>query len=401
MDFGKLPPDLGELTGLDAHSLPMQGFNLPFGIAGLSKPPNPRGDLRDKIPSGKGRIDADEYLKRVKRAQLSGMKSLLDICHTESGEVCIVGGGPTLQEEVGALRRLVKRGVKTIAVNKSHDWLMERGLPCHYSVLLDPKDWVVDYVDLDLEISGVARKRVGKMWVQPKHLIASQCADNVLQKFKGHPRAYLWHAAAGLGESEMLNSAEFAKQPWIIVAGASVVGLRAVALAHGLGFRKIHLFGLDGSMKRPSYSDLLRIWRVLEPEGPDPTADEVMEFIMTVTHERKKLPDAANAVLEKYHYSYAKPHVDATWRPFTVELKTGWTRSFMANHHMARAVYEFEDAMKDWDAQIKRGSMAPFNVVVHGNPEHSAIAMVAAGMGVHADPSENEKYGRAPHAKAA
>jgi hypothetical protein len=265
-----------------------------------------------------------------------------------------VGGGPTLQDEVGSLRRLIKRGAKVLAVNKSHDWLLRRGLPCHYAALLDPKDWVAKYIDLDLSGSVSARKMAGKLWADPKYLIASQCHDDTINKFKGRKDSYIWHAAAGLGESQVLKT-EFPNDLWVTIAGASVIGLRAIGLAHGLGFREMHLFGIDGSMK--------------PPKRPD---------------EKPKL------------YAYDKPHIDPTWKHFEVKLNSGWAREFMSNHHMARSVYEFEDSLREWDMQIKQGRMEGFDIRVHGNPEYSAIAMVSAGMGIHADPDENERYGRAP-----
>lgn len=339
-------------------------------LCNLNAPPSPpvaKGprNLRDVIPSGKGRLTDEEYLRRVRRGQTSGMQSALSLMNVERkdlrtpSEVCIVGGGPTLQEEVGALRRLIKRGAKVLAVNKSHDWLLKRGLPCHYAALLDPKEWVADYFNLDLLKSNNIRRQVGKLWADPRYLIASQVHDDALNKFKDRADSFLWHAGAGLGEAEMLKG-EFANEPWVNIAGASVIGLRAVGLAHGLGFRMMHLFGIDGSASPPAV------------RGGQP-----------------KL------------YSYDKPHIDATWKTFEVKLNTGWARPFLANHHMARSVYEFEDSMRDWDEQIKLGRLEPFLVKVHGDPEKSAIGMVAAGMGVHADAAENEKYGKAPVVRAA
>ncbi len=335
---------------------------MPFELLQLGElqSPVPR-NLREVIPAGKGRVDRDEYLTRLRRGQRRGMQSLLKLVAKEHSRdwrhpsvVCIIGGGPSLAEEVGALRRLVKRGAKVLAVNKSHDWLLKRGLRCDYAALLDPKDWVAGYIDLGLAADPATRRRAGKFWAAPKYLIASQCHDDVLEKFKGRSDAYMWHAAAGLGESEILKG-EFPRELWVNIAGASVIGLRAVGLAHGLGFRKMHLFGIDGSMKPP-----------------------------LIKGERPQL------------YAYDKPHIDRTWKAFEVKLNSGWARGFMANHHMARSVYEFEDSMRDWDKQICAGRMEPFNVVVHGDPEYSAIAMVAAGMGVHADAWENEKYGNPP-----
>lgn len=311
------------------------------------RPSDAPRELREVIPAGRGRIDRAEYIARIRRAQRSGMQSLMKLLGSEhSGEferpsvVCIVGGGPSLCDEVAVLRRMIKHGAKVLAVNKSHDWLLRRGLRCDYAALLDPKPWVASYIDLRLAAAKDTRRRAGKYWASPRYLIASQCDDLVLKKFSPRRDSYLWHAAAGLGESDVLKE-EFAGEPWVNVAGASVIGLRAVGIAHGLGFRSIHLFGIDGSMK--------------------PCAD----------------PRGTPAL-----YAYDKPHIDATWRSFEVKLTSGWTRAFTANHHMARSVYEFEDSMREWDAQIKQGRMEPFSVRVHGDPEYSAIAMVAAGTGV-------------------
>jgi len=325
-----------------------------------SIPQGPR-DLRDVIPAGRGRVGKTEYLARLRRGQRFGMQSLLRLVNCEHSRdwkkpaaVCIVGGGPSLADEVGALRKLIKRGAKVLAVNKSHDWLLRRGLRCDYAALLDPKEWVAGYIDPALAADAALRKRAGKFWAAPKYLIASQCHDLVLEKFKGRADAYMWHAAAGLGESDVLKT-EFPRELWVNIAGASVIGLRAVGLAHGLGFRRMHLFGIDGSMKPP-----------------------------VTPKDKPRL------------YAYDKPHIDKTWRAFEVKLNSGWRRAFMSNHHMARSVYEFEDSMKDWDAQIKAGKMEPFNILVHGDPAYSAIAMVAAGMGVHADERRNAAYARPP-----
>jgi hypothetical protein len=325
-------------------------IEIPFSNIPAPKPKL----LREIIPPGKGRISPDEYLNRVRRGQACGMRSMAHLAGTESGTVCIVGGGPSLQDTVGELRKMVKRGAKVFAVNKSHDWLLKRGFPCHYAALLDPKEWVAGYCDLDLAASKQTRRKVGRLYVPPKYLIASQCHDDTINKFKSRRDAYMWHALGGVGEAEILK-AEFPNRSWCGVAGASVIGLRAVCIAHILGFRHIHLFGIDGSSKPP------------KAEGEKPQL-----------------------------YAYDKPHINGTWKAFDVRLTSGWSRVFLANHHMGRSTYEFEDSLKEWDRRIKAGRMDPFNITVHGDPEFSAIAMIAAGMGIHADPKENEKYGNPP-----
>lgn len=483
--------------------------------------------LRDSIPEGKGRISPEEFRNRIRKGQRSGMKSMLRLAWKHKGSTfCVVGGGPSLQDNVGELRRLAKRGAIIVAVNKSHDWLLARGLPCHYGVLLDPKEWVADYITVDVsheclretkdvvqsrygteidgnlqpvrggpqpekstalpavqkrvharmaedtsadgrtEIEGYrqvngeclsearqvdqsamlgvrrgeianappglrqaarrgvalppvssrrasddkksfiarARKRAGKLWVEPSYLIASQCHDDTIAKFRDHPRAYMWHAGSGVGEDAILQN-EFAGDEWLNVRGASVVGLRAVSLSIALGAAEVHVFGLDGSSKPPTEAEAREIFAALVDadmtKPGTPTYAEILDVLFELARRRIKLPEGVNEALKKHHYSYSKPHIDPTWCGFTVDLTSGWSRNFMANHHMARSVYEFETAMKHWDGEIRRGSLPPFLVRVHGDPEVSAIAMIAAGMGVHADPRQNVIYGQPPQRKAA
>lgn len=387
-----------------------------LNTAGLDPPPSRHGagnlrfapleqkrGLRDSIPAGKGRIPPEEFLARIRSGQRSGMKSMLRLAWKHKGATfCVVGGGPSLQDSVGELRRLAKRGAIIVAVNKSHDWLLKRGLPCHYGVLLDPKEWVADYVTLD--VPRETKKRAGKLWVDPTYLIASQCHDDTIAKFRDHPRAYMWHAGSGIGEDEILRE-EFGDGEWLNVRGASVVGLRAVSLAIALGAADVHLFGLDGSSKPPSPVEARGIFAALVDAGMatpgTPSYDEIQDILFEIARRRIKVPDSVSAVLKRHHYAYEKPHIDSTWCGFTIDLKSGWSRNFMANHHMARSAYEFEDAMKHWDAEIRRGTLPPFRVRVHGDPSYSAIAMIAAGMGVHADPAENERYGKPPQRSVA
>ena len=382
------------------------GFNNPFAPPPTTGPRN----LRQVIPAGKGRFTKGEkgdkeYLDRIRSGQRCGIKSALALLNREHSRDMtkpsvgvIVGGGPSLQDRVGDLRRLVVHGAKTLAVNKSHDWLLKRGLPCHYAALLDPKEWVADYITAN--VSPETIRRAGKLWVAPTYLIASQCHEKTISKFKGSTKAYIWHAAAGLGEGDILRD-EFPGEPWVLLAGGSVVGLRGVGLLYGLGFREMHLFGIDGSAKMPEGKELRAIFSEFEKAGMvklDPGAsDETLRERLAVLVEKNiNLPEPVNAILKTSLYAYAKPHIDPTWKAFEVKLNTGWNRAFLSNHHMARSVYEFEDSMKHWDSEIKAGKMEPFTVKVHGDPEQSAIAMVAAGMGIHADPKENEKYGKSP-----
>ena len=338
-----------------------------------ARPPAENRSLRDVIPEGRGRIPPEEYIARVKKAQQLGMKSvfhLLNVHHSDDIEnpaKCIIaGGGPSLFDNIPTIRKLRRQGAKIIACNRSHDELRAKFIPVEYGILLDPKDWVADYIS-------------------PRHnskyLLASQVHEKTFEKFAGYD-AYLWHAAAGLGELEMLQK-EFGEHEWISFLGPSVVGLRAIYLALYLGFREIHLMGIDGSGKPPRYKCGCYA-PTLEPVG------------VCLNHGEQELAGDSGKL-----YSYAKPKTDPTFAWFTLNAKkTGFKHHYWSNHHMARSVYEFEDQIKRIDELMmlsakcieegKPPHLPPFSLKVHGNPEYSAIAMLAAAYNLHADPRMND-----------
>lgn len=338
MDFHDTPPvnvfDLGRLD------LPM----------GFSKPSN---QLRDVIKPGKGRIPPEEYIDRCRQAQRRGLPSLHAIRGHESGIVAICGGGPSLLANIPRLRALRSvHKADIIGVNKTPDWLESGGLKdgkqqfgpfkCKYGILLDPKDWVADYITPKPD---------------RRYLLASQVHDKTFERFKNY-EAYLWHAEARIGEVEMLKN-EFPNDEWCALPGPSVVGLRAVFCALFLGYREIHLFGIDAAGTPPTETDPGKL------------------------------------------YSYDKPYIDETFGWYTVKPTTGWVKDYWANHHMARSAYEFEDMIKSLHRGIQNKHIPPFKLKVHGDPEHSAIAFLAATYGIHAQDKMNDLYGKPPEQVAA
>lgn len=342
MGLGKLPDGVKAVrfnTRPGLQAIPTMGFV------------NQDESLRNVIKAGKGRIPPEEFIERCRRAQKLGLPSLHEIRGHESGIVAICGGGPSLLANIPRLRALrVVHKADIIGVNKTPDWLESGGLKdgkkqfnpflVKYGILLDPKDWVADYIT----------PKPGR-----RYLLASQVADRTFEKFKKY-EAYLWHAEAKIGEVEMLKK-EFAHEEWCVLPGASVVGLRAVFCALFLGYREIHLFGIDAA-------------------GTPPT-------------------DTSDGKL----YSYDKPHIDETFGWYTVKPTTGWEKDYWANHHMARSAYEFEDMIKSLHRGIQEERIPPFKLRVHGDPDLSAVAFLAATYGIHADQKMNDKYGKSPDGK--
>lgn len=216
---------------------------IDLSLGSLTIPPSefhrgPALNIRDRLLSANGgRIDRAEVRGRAGEAMLRNLPPHIR-CPNHAKEWVIVGGGPSINDNVAQIRALKRRGANVVSVNKSHDWLLGHGITPWGHVLLDPMDWVAQYVQ------------------RPRHhvnyFIASQCHKDTFEALKGYP-IFLWHA--GQDFEEGAEPASYLKeywptQPWYVVPGPTTVGLRALFLGNRLGPvrpTKFHLFGFDSS----------------------------------------------------------------------------------------------------------------------------------------------------------
>lgn len=139
------------------------------------------------------------------------------------GHAVIMGGGPSLKafkEEI-CWRKMM--GQTLFATNNTHSVM-----PCDYHIMLDARSDNVAFVpDFD----------------NVKCLYASQCHPSVFEKAKGKD-IQIWHSFIDGIQEIVKEDASF------VGAGLSTVGLKAMALAYTLGYREMHIYGMDSS-----YSD--------------------------------------------------------------------------------------------------------------------------------------------------
>lgn len=142
------------------------------------------------------------------------------------GRVCIVGGSPSLADTLPKLRYQRDRGGIVVALNNTHDWLIERGLVPDIHVMLDARRENAEFV---------RRPRNGVTY-----LIAAQCHPDVLDALAGQ-EVIVWVADV----PGMRELADRTQKPLGLVGGGSTVGLKAMALMYLWGFREMALFGMD------------------------------------------------------------------------------------------------------------------------------------------------------------
>lgn len=139
------------------------------------------------------------------------------------GHAVIVGGGPSVADQLDMIRKRHALGQKIFALNGAAKFLNKNNIVPEYQVILDARPGNIDLI--------------GKA---DEYLISSQCHPTL---FDAVENITTWHPAVdGLDAHLPDYDGEFA-----MVGGGTTVGLSTMCLAYTMGYRKLHLFGYDCS----------------------------------------------------------------------------------------------------------------------------------------------------------
>lgn len=155
--------------------------------------------------------------------------------HNRTAILC--GSGPSLADCMDELK-YIKGDV--FALNNAARYLYEHGIKADYQIIMDAQPRTIELV--------------GPAW---KHLFASM-VDPTL--FDLCPDAILWHASHGDLMIDEIDGfpchAESADQAFLIGSGITV-GNTSLPLLYAMGYRRIHIFGMD-SCHRGTQAHVLR-----------------------------------------------------------------------------------------------------------------------------------------------
>jgi len=139
-----------------------------------------------------------------------------------SGEVSIVGAGPSIRETYRELRGDV------LAINSAIGFLLDNGVVPRFAMLWDAHELVASFAVPHPDII---------------YFVAARCHPKVFERLKGC-RIVCWHAggdhniAAYLAENKI-------EEP--MVNGGSAGVTRAMFLSVALGYRSLHIYGADSA----------------------------------------------------------------------------------------------------------------------------------------------------------
>lgn len=181
---------------------------------------------------GKGALTLKERLMNIRANCASPMKRLDRELPAHGQTAIIVCYGPSIKKTwQDAVRESRALGAPIISVSGAHDFLIERDCVPQMHIEFDPRE---------------ERARFTK---EPHkdtlYLIASRCHPSVRKRVLGY-KALLWHALQGAEENGEIQRKD-RKDTGILVPGGACVGLRAITIAHTLGFRTFSIYGFDCS----------------------------------------------------------------------------------------------------------------------------------------------------------
>lgn len=180
-------------------------------------------DQLHPIKWGEAWIGLPETVRRdqIASARLRGLPEFVPDVETVRDEpLAIIAGGPSLKTTLAEAK-----GMRTMVCGSSHDYVIGRGLIPDYVILCDAGKIVLRYLE---ELPN---------W-QTLYMVASQCAPCVFDRLiMADANVMVWHALHSTPDTE--GNADY----WI--KGGNTTSLRALYLAYLMGYRDVHLFGMD------------------------------------------------------------------------------------------------------------------------------------------------------------
>lgn len=139
----------------------------------------------------------------------------------------IVGGGPSLVETVFEIDDI---GGDVFALNGAARFLSNHLVPADYQIIMDARPETADLI-------GPAKQ----------YLFASQVDPEC---FRRKPQAILWHATYGEVLPDEQEGFPSHEDGYALIGASVSVGNTALGLLYALGYRTIHVFGMDSSHRQ-------------------------------------------------------------------------------------------------------------------------------------------------------
>lgn len=187
-------------------------------------------------PEGGGIPVSDEDFVRNIRANLKRELPNLNSVAEHGRTMVMICGGPTAKQHLEEIRaKAVDPNCDIVCSNKTHDWLVENGITPDIHFIIDPKASKID--DVQHPVNGV------------NYMIGIQCNPGVFDALVDYPvtriLTYCGVSSNGGPKDYDIIRAWFDPDEFAPLEGGTMAGLRAMNLAHVLGYLTVEFYGFD------------------------------------------------------------------------------------------------------------------------------------------------------------
>lgn len=186
----------------------IEGITLPEGLVNTDDE-----TLRAHVTSAMGRGH-----QQVRRQAL------------QPDRICLLGGGPSLNDTLPELLELLRDGAKLVTVNGAYHWALEHNLTPQTQIVMDARASNARFVDPPLPRCHYA--------------MSSTCHPDLWDRLEGRERVWIWHPVQRADPMAADLDAYYLKA-WEPVGGGTTVITRALFVLRMLGYVRFDLFGVD------------------------------------------------------------------------------------------------------------------------------------------------------------
>jgi hypothetical protein len=154
--------------------------------------------------------------------------------YADGHDLVVVAGGPSMKSRLGSIQDRQRKGARVMACNGARRFLLANGIAPDAVAMLDMSEEVLGFL--------------GEPVDDALYLVASIVHPSVLDALENQ-KVLLWHCDYGEGrnkeQADILN--DHPEKPGSLIGGGNTIGVRTLNLGFLMGFKTIHLYGLDSS----------------------------------------------------------------------------------------------------------------------------------------------------------
>ena len=181
------------------------------------------------LPEGTTNVTAEDFQANIASAIRRGHPQLRRQ-GIQPDRVCLLGGGPSLNDTLPELLEALRAGAKLATTNGAYHWALDHHLSPQTQIIIDGRASNARFVDPPLP--------------RCQYLISSTCHPDVWDRLEGREHVWIFHPVTRDDAAAALLDAHYLRR-WETVPGGSTVVSRAINALRVAGYVRFDLFGVD------------------------------------------------------------------------------------------------------------------------------------------------------------